>query len=58
MYFFKKYNSAKYNYEIYDKELITIIYAFEEQRLKLEDLIESIKIITNYKNLEYFIFIK
>ena len=29
-YFFKKYNSIKYNYEIYNKEFIAIIYAFEE----------------------------
>ena len=29
-YFFKKYNLAEYNYEIYDKELIIIIRVFEE----------------------------
>ena len=29
-YFFKKHNSAKCNYEIYDKELIVIICTFEE----------------------------
>ena len=29
-YFFKKYNSAEYNYEIYNKELIIIIYIFKK----------------------------
>ena len=29
-YFFKKHNSIKYNYEIYDKKLMTIIHIFEE----------------------------
>ena len=29
-YFFKKHNSAEYNYEIYNKELIIIIRVFEE----------------------------
>ena len=29
-YFFKKHNSVKYNYEIYDKELMIIIRVFEE----------------------------
>ena len=57
-YFFKKHNSAKYNYEIYDKELMIIIRAFEEWRLELEGFTLSIKVIIDYKNLEYFIFIK
>ena len=29
-YFFKKHNSVKCNYEIYDKKLMIIIYVFEK----------------------------
>jgi len=29
-YFFKKHNSVECNYEIYDKKLMIIVYAFEE----------------------------
>ena len=29
-YFFKKHNSVKCNYKIYDKKLITIVHIFEE----------------------------
>ena len=54
-YFSKKYNPAECNYKIYNKELIAIIRAFEEQRPKLEGSETPIDIITDYKNLEYFI---
>ena len=57
-YFFKKHNSAEYNYEIYDKELIAIICTFKEWHSELEDFIYSINVIIDYKNLEYFIFTK
>ena len=53
-YFFKKYNSAECNYESYDKELIIIICTFEEWHSELKDSIYSIDVITDYKNLEYF----
>ena len=46
--------SAKYNYDIYDKKLLAIIYYLEQQRLKLKFYEKLIKIIMNYKNLEYF----
>ncbi len=57
-YFFKKYNAVECNYEIYNKELMIIICAFEEWCSELEDFIYSVKMITDYKNLEYFISIK
>ena len=57
-YFSKKYNPAECNYKIYNKELIVIIRAFEEQRPKLEGSEIPIDIITDYKNLEYFILTK
>ena len=57
-YFFKKHNSAKCNYEIYDKELMIIVCAFKEWRSELEGFTYSIDVITDHKNLEYFIFTK
>ena len=44
------------NYEIYDKELLVIIHVFEEWRLKLSGIPveDPIKVIIDYKNLEYF----
>jgi len=57
-YFSKKHNSVECNYEIYNKELMIIVYAFEKWWLKLEDFIYSVEMITNHKNLEYFMSIK
>jgi len=53
-YFSKKHNSVECNYEIYDKELIIIVCAFKKWWSELENSIYSIKMITNHKNLEYF----
>ena len=58
IYFSKKHNLTECNYEIYDKKFIIIIHVFEEWCLKLEGFTFSVKIITDYKNLKYFIFIK
>ncbi len=57
-YFFKKHNSVKCNYKIYDKKLMIIVYAFEEWCSELEDFICFVKMITDHKNLEYFMLIK
>ncbi len=53
-YFSKKHNSVKCNYEIYDKELMIIVRAFEKWRSELEDSIYSVEMIIDHKNLEYF----
>ncbi len=53
-YFFKKHNSVKCNYEIYNKELMIIVCTFKEWCSELEDFIYSVEMITNHKNLEYF----
>ncbi len=53
-YFSKKHNSVECNYEIYDKELMIIVCAFEKWWSELKDSIYSVEIITNHKNLEYF----
>lgn len=35
-FFLKKYSPAEYNYKIYDKELMAIVWSFEEWRKKLQ----------------------
>ena len=57
-YFFKKYSPAECNYEIYNKELMAIICAFKEWRPELKGSLTSVKVITDHKNLEYFILTK
>ncbi len=57
-YFFKKHNSVKCNYEIYDKEFIIIVCTFKKWCSKLEDFICSVEMIIDHKNLKYFMSIK
>jgi len=57
-YFLKKHNLVKCNYKIYDKELMTIVRAFEEWRSKLKGSTNLVKIIIDHKNLKYFMSIK
>ena len=45
---------TKYNYEIYDKELLAIIRCFEQWRPKLESSGIPVKVLTDHKSLEYF----
>ena len=54
VYFFCKMSPAECNYEIYDKKLLAIIKAFELWRSKLEKTEEPVQVITDHKNLEYF----
>ena len=55
-YFSKKMTPAECNYEIYDKELLAIIRAFEEWRPELagDEAGKPTKVFTDHKNLEYF----
>jgi hypothetical protein len=53
-YFSKKHSAAECNYEIYDKELLAIIRCFEEWRPELEGSPFPIAILTDHKNLAYF----
>ena len=53
-YFFKKHSPAECNYEIYNKELMTIICAFKEWRPELKGSSTSVEVITDHKNLKYF----
>jgi predicted aspartyl protease len=53
-YFSKKHSPAECNYEIYDKELMAIVRAFEEWRPHLESAKGIIEVLSDHKNLEYF----
>ena len=57
-YFSKKLFPQQINYEIYDKELLTIDLAFEEWKQKLEGSVSKVTVLNNYKNLQYFIITK
>ena len=49
----KKNNAHECNYEIHDKELLAIIRCLEEWDAELRS-VKSFKVITDHKNLEYF----
>jgi transposase InsO family protein len=53
-YFSQKLNAAESNYEIYDKELLAIIRCFEQWRPELEGSTFPIQVLTDHKNLQYF----
>jgi len=57
-YFSKKHNSIECNYKIYDKKLMIIVCTFEKWWSELKDFIYSVKMITNHKNLKYFMLTK
>ena len=57
-YFLKWLSPAKYNYEIYNKELLAIIRYFKQWRPELKGTGFLIKVLSNYKNLQYFMTIK
>ena len=50
----KSLNSAERNYEIYDKEMLSIVRALEEWRYLLEGQPIPITILTDHKALQYF----
>lgn len=45
---------AECNYEIYDKELLAIVRAFEEWRYELAGSKDSIEVVTDYQSLQHF----
>jgi len=53
-FFSKKHTATECNYEIYDKELMAIIRCFEEWRLHLEGSSHPITVLSDHRNLEYF----
>ena len=50
----KSLNETKRNYEIHDKEILTIVRGLENWRYLLESTHFKFKICTDHKNLEYF----
>lgn len=53
-FFPKKHAPAKCNYEIYDKELMAIVRVFEKWKAELKRAVFLIQVISDHKNLEYF----
>jgi hypothetical protein len=57
-FFSRKLSLAEYNYEIYDKELMAIVRAFEEWWPELDGTLHPVKVLSDYKNVEYFMMTK
>ena len=57
-YFSKKMIFAECNYKIYDKKLLVIVKAFEEWHSELKESRFPVEVITDHKNLKYFMFSK
>jgi hypothetical protein len=53
-YFLKKLFSAESNYEIQDKKLLAIVRAMEEWREKLIGVKDPLVVLSDHKNLQYF----
>lgn len=53
-FFSKKLTAVECNYEIYDKELLAIIRAFEQWRPELEGNGPPVEVLTDHRNLEYY----
>ena len=55
VYYLKKYTPVKSNYEIYDKELLVSMRCLEVWDAELRSVLKGFDIITDYKNIEYFV---
>ena len=53
-YFSRRMAPVKCHYEIYDKELLAIIWCFKEWQPELEGTSLPVKVFTDHKGLEYF----
>ena len=53
-YFSRKLSPAEINYEVYDKELLAIVESFRDMRTWLIGTDVPISVVSNHKNLEYF----
>ena len=54
-YYSKKYIPSESNYEIHDKELSVIMRCLKVWDAELRSVLKGFNIITNYKNIEYFV---
>ncbi len=50
----RKLTIAEINYQVYDKELLAIIMAFEQWRPYLAEVQHWVQVLTDHKNLLYF----
>ena len=55
VYYLKKHTPVKSNYEIHNKELLIIIRYLKVWDTELRSIFKGFNIITDYKNIEYFI---
>lgn len=55
VFFSKKHPPAECKYEIYGKELMAIVRCFEEWRPELEGALHPIRVLSDHRNLEYFV---
>jgi hypothetical protein len=53
-----KHSPVQCNYEIYNNELMAIVQAFEELHPELQCIIHPICVLSDHKNLEYFVMTK
>ena len=54
-YYLKKHTPVKSNCKIHNKELWAIIHCLEVQDIELRSVLKGFDIITNHKNIKYFI---
>ena len=54
VYFFRKMISIECNYEIHDKKLLIIIFAFKQWRHYLEKVKKQVLVLTNHRNFSRF----
>ena len=55
VYYFKKHTLIKNNYNIYNKELLTIMQYLKVWDTELQSISKGFDIITNFENIEYFV---
>ena len=55
IYFLKTFQSAKINYDVSDKKLLTIVSTLRNWRIHLKETAHKIKILSNHNNLVKFI---
>lgn len=58
LFFSKNLNSPEYSYKIYNKQVLAIIWDFEQWKPKLKSIRVPIKVIIDHKSLEYFMTLK
>ena len=54
-YYLKKHTPAENNYKIHNKELLAIMRYLKSWDTELQSIFKGFDIITDYKNIKYFI---